>query len=168
MTLNNKLQNEKMTKSSYVIPVFIGGAIGAVDGSIGDINANFSNNYAQANNGLAMGGAIAVETGYYGNMIGNFAGNYAKGSDAYGGAIFLTSDSRVKPTTISGTFSGNYALATGDSWSRAYGGAIYNGWSNRDAALALENTPSTYMEVPSYNPAIVNSSFINNYAKAEG
>ena len=145
-----------------------GGAIGAVDGIIGDINANFSNNYAQANNGLAMGGAIAVETGYYGNMIGNFAGNYAKGSDAYGGAIFLTSDSRVKPTTISGTFSGNYALATGDSWSRAYGGAIYNGWSNRDAALALENTPSTYMEVPSYNPAIVNSSFINNYAKAEG
>ena len=144
-----------------------GGAIGAVDGSIGDINANFSNNYAQANNGLAMGGAIAVETSYYGNMIGNFAGNYAKGSDAYGGAIFLTSDSRVKPTTISGTFSGNYALATGDSWSRAYGGAIYNGWSQMAGSLALANTPTTYQEVR-YVPTIVNSSFINNYAKAEG
>lgn len=34
ITLNNKLQNEKMTKSRYVIPVFIGGAIGAVLGVI--------------------------------------------------------------------------------------------------------------------------------------
>ncbi|MEK5185336.1 hypothetical protein [Solibacillus sp. FSL W7-1324] len=32
MPLNNKLRNEKITKSNYVIPVFIGVAIGAVLG----------------------------------------------------------------------------------------------------------------------------------------
>ncbi|WP_339194615.1 hypothetical protein MKY27_09460 [Solibacillus sp. FSL R5-0449] len=34
MTLNNKLRNDKKNKSSYVIPVFIGGAVGAVLGVI--------------------------------------------------------------------------------------------------------------------------------------
>jgi len=34
MPLINKLQNEKVNKSSYVIPVFIGGAVGAVLGVI--------------------------------------------------------------------------------------------------------------------------------------
>ncbi|BAK16271.1 integral membrane protein [Solibacillus silvestris StLB046] len=36
MTLNNKLQNEGKKKSSYnyIIPVFIGGAIGAVLGVV--------------------------------------------------------------------------------------------------------------------------------------
>ena len=38
MTLNNKLQNEGKKKSSYIIPVFIGGAIGAVLGVVAYVN----------------------------------------------------------------------------------------------------------------------------------
>ena len=165
--ISGEFKNNAVTAYDYWAE---GGAISATseDSSLGNINANFSNNYASAGYGPAMGGAIAIETNYYGNMIGNFTGNYAKGMSAYGGAIFLSESSRNGVPTISGTFSGNYALASGDSWSRAYGGAIYNGWSKRAEALSLANTPSTYMEVPSYNPVIVNSSFINNYAKAEG
>lgn len=34
MTLNNKLQKERKKKFSYIIPVFIGGAIGAVLGIV--------------------------------------------------------------------------------------------------------------------------------------
>ncbi|MFL0584003.1 hypothetical protein ACH0B6_15615 [Solibacillus silvestris] len=34
MGLNNKLQSQEKKKSSYIIPVFIGGAIGAVLGVV--------------------------------------------------------------------------------------------------------------------------------------
>lgn len=34
MTINNKLQSVKKKKSGYMIPVFIGGAIGAVLGVV--------------------------------------------------------------------------------------------------------------------------------------
>ena len=34
MTLNNKLQNKEKKKSDYIIPVFIGGSIGAVLGVV--------------------------------------------------------------------------------------------------------------------------------------
>ena len=139
--------------------------------TIGNINANFSGNYALSDSeyGNAMGGAIAIEGSKYKNINGNFVGNYVQGARAYGGALFLTDGATGGSNpTISGTFDGNYAHAKSsatDAWTTAQGGAIYNGRSQMAGSL-LNDTPSTYTSM--VDPIIYNASFTNNYAKAEG
>ena len=100
-----------------------GGAI-YNDGTIGDINGDFSDNYADATFGSAYGGAI-YNSETIGDITGDFSGNYAEsGSYAKGGAIY--NDGTIGD--ISGDFSDN-SVRTGSS-SPAFGGAIYNDGSS--------------------------------------
>ena len=134
-----------------------GGAINVNrDAAINTITGNFSNNYAKSvGTGLgegdktyARGGAI-FNVGYIKKISGNFTQNSAQsaGIEAYGGAVYqMYSDAySLGIDEISGTFQGNYALAT-NSAGLAKGGAIYNG----------ENMQIT----------VTGSNFIDNYAQA--
>ena len=92
------------------------------DAKLGDINADFVGNYAQANSSgySAIGGAIYNSYGTIGNITGDFIGNYVQGSSgAYGGAIYNYSG---RIGDITGDFIGNYVKGS----SYTYGGAIYN------------------------------------------
>lgn len=115
---------------------------------IGDITGNFIGNYAYSSNSFAFGGAI-YNDGTIENITGDFVGNYAQSSYsyAYGGAIL--NDGTIE--NITGDFIGNYA-----SGYSAYGGAILN-----------EGTIGTKDADGNVIGGIINSSFINNYAKAE-
>lgn len=91
----------------------LGGAI-RNGSTIGNINADFKNNYAESENSYAFGGAI-YNTSTIGSLSGSFKDNYAKtNSDTYlalGGAIFHTGDGNNLNLTADGvtnTFSGNY------------------------------------------------------------
>ncbi len=102
-------------------------------GEMGNINADFINNFAKTRvilfdmndclAGYSLGGAI-YNKGSISNIMGNFIENYiyAEGhnvaSYAYGGAIY--NDGSIGK--ITGDFIGNQARR----WSNAYGGAIYN------------------------------------------
>ncbi len=128
------------------------GAIYNHRGTIGDITGDFIGNYAAAaGNYTAVGGAI-YNTGTIGDITGDFIGNYAAGESAGGGAIY---NSVGTIGDITGDFIGNYAA--GES---AVGGAIYN-----YGGIIGQTTPDGNIMPDS---GIVNSSYINNYASANG
>ena len=112
------------------------------NGTIGDINGHFIGNYA-AGASMFLGAAIHNERGTINNIAGDFIGNYVSSSavSSYGGAIYSGFNGTI--VNITGDFIGNYASSSYYS----QGGAIYN-WGG-----TIKN--------------IVNSSFINNYAKSE-
>ncbi len=126
------------------------------DGSkiIGDITGDFIGNYASSTNYYAQGGAIYNKGANVtiGNITGDFIGNYASSIDSYaqGGAIY---NDRGTIGNITGDFIGNYTQ--GNSFGR--GGAIYNSWGTIGAKDDDGNVVG----------GIINSSFINNYAKSE-
>ena len=151
---------------------------------IGDITGDFIGNYATGDSS-AYGGAICNDIGTIGDITGDFIGNYVSstGYDAYGGAIYnyrTIYNDRGTIVDISGNFIGNYA--TGDS--SAYGGAIYNiGTIGNITGDFIGNYVSsgssdiyTYAKggaiyntgtIGTSDGGIINSSFINNYAKSE-
>ena len=97
-----------------------GGAIYSYGTKIEDITGDFIGNYASAGS-TADGGAIYNSSNsQIGNITGDFISNYGKSSSSsvYGGAVA----NYGTITNITGDFIGNYAL----SYSKAYGGAIYN------------------------------------------
>lgn len=95
---------------------YYGGSI-VNQGTIGDIHANFKNNYSISAMYGAYGAAIYNHsTGKIGNITGDFISNYASSAFTDGGAIL--NDGSIGE--ISGNFMYNYA--TGGS----NGGAIYN------------------------------------------
>ena len=153
-----------------------GGAIYNKDGTIGDITGDFIGNYAAGES--AVGGAIYNSAGTIGDITGDFIGNYAAGESANGGAI----DNTGIIGDITGDFIGNYAA--GES---ASGGAISNYGTIGDitgdfignyaagesaAGGAIANIGIIGQTTPDGNimpdSGIVNSSFINNYASANG
>ena len=95
--------------------------------SIGDIVANFLDNYIIANTTYGFGGAIHLGYGSVNSISGTFGGNYVKvlgntdTSIGKGGAISNENDSSI--TTLSGTFTDNYVTATTKV---AQGGALHN------------------------------------------
>ena len=127
------------------------------DGStiIGDITGDFIGNYASSTNSHVQGGAIYNKGANVtiGNITGDFIGNYASSTNSYaqGGAIY--NDFGATIGDITGDFIGNYAQ--GNSFGR--GGAIYNSWGTIGAKDDDGNVVG----------GIINSSFINNYAKSE-
>ncbi len=104
-----------------------GGAIYNEDGTISSITGSFTGNYAQGEE-ESYGGAIYSEDGELISSIeADFTGNYAGGYDLYGdvasgaaagGAIYLD---YTEVGSVTGNFTGNYAVATAS----ANGGAIY-------------------------------------------
>ena len=133
-----------------------GGAIYNYDGTIGDITGNFIGNYAAASGEYAeaLGGAIYNYRGTIGDITGDFISNYASGDYASGGAI-SNYDGTIGD--ITGNFIVNYAAASGEY---AAGGAICNLYGTIG-----QTTPDGNIMPDS---GIVNSSFINNYASANG
>ena len=126
-----------------------GGAI-ANYGNIEEIEGNFSDNYAESTDGIALGGAVYNYDASMESITGNFSNNYATaGTEAFGGAIYNTSGGNVGTLSINnitGDFINNYASAQNDR-GFARGGAIYN--DNR----TIEK---------------ITGSFIGNYAVATG
>ena len=121
-----------------------GGAIYNANATITSIVADFIDNYALAVSDQANGGAIH-NSKTIGKISGDFIGNYTQSEkeSVYGGAIFNSGTINE----VSGEFRGNYAQSLfGALPLNAAGGAIYN----KDARITL-----------------VNSSFYDNYAKAE-
>ena len=107
------------------MPGTAGGAIINI-AQIGNINGDFSGNYAKAEN---TGGGAIFNVGLIGDLTGNFVGNYAEGEKtAAGGAIadlgvlgmFVGSDS-PSALTVNGSFANNCAKAADGI---ASGGAI--------------------------------------------
>ena len=118
--INNDFVELNVATSSYAY----GGAIcNDRNGTIGDINGDFIDNYVSSSgsNVYAQGGAIYNERGTIGDITGDFIGNYAYSNDysAHGGAIY---NYRGTIGNITGDFIGNYASGSSSS----YGGAIYN------------------------------------------
>ena len=115
-------------------------------GTIGDITGDFIGNYTSGRS--SEGGAIYnSDYGTIGNITGDFIGNYVYTSSAYdssGGAIYNSDKGIIDD--ITGDFIGNYASSDSSSYAYSQGGAIYNRGTIKN---------------------IVNSSFINNYAKSE-
>ncbi|MBQ8785823.1 MAG: hypothetical protein IJZ59_07290, partial [Alphaproteobacteria bacterium] len=105
--------------SDYYGGAAYGGAI-YNEGSIGNITASISNNYAGA--GYALGGAILNES-IIQSINGNISSNYAiSGYVSYGGAIYTSSTySTVYIGDIIGDIVGNYAI----SQEEARGGFLY-------------------------------------------
>ena len=134
--------------------ITVGGGAIANGGTIGDITGNFIGNYAAASGEYASAGAIYNHRGTIGDITGDFIGNYAAAAGNYtavGGAIYNTGTIG----DITGDFIGNYAA--GES---AVGGAIYN-----YGGIIGQTTPDGNIMPDS---GIVNSSYINNYASANG
>ena len=107
-----------------------GGAIHVLYDSskLGDINANFVNNYASSSTDSAEGGAIYMYYGTIGDITGNFEGNYVigkQGGSASGGAI---TNRYATIGNITGNFKNNYARGgetSSSSYSLTGGGAIF-------------------------------------------
>ena len=160
----------------------VGGAIANYRGTIGAITGDFIGNYAAGE--YAAGGAISNEYGTIGDITGDFIGNYASGESAVGGAI---ANYRGTIGDITGDFIGNYAA--GES-AEAVGGAIANSYGEiknitgnfignnvqseevaaggaicNEYGIIGQTTPDGNIMPDS---GIVNSSFINNYASANG
>jgi len=124
-TIEGLFTNQKIEKSSGTA---YGGAINnhgtsANFAKLGNINADFINNYAiSSSSSTAAGGAIYNDKGVIKNITGDFVGNYAKSSNGnvWGGAIlnwYQTIDN------ITGDFIGNYIIS---SQKEAKGGALHN------------------------------------------
>lgn len=106
-----------------------GGAIQVLyESKLGDINANFVNNYASSTTGPADGGAIYMYYGTIGDITGNFDGNHViglSGGSASGGAI---TNRYATIGNITGNFKNNYARddkTSTDSYNATGGGAIF-------------------------------------------
>lgn len=105
-----------------------GGAIQVLyESKLGDINANFVNNYASSTIGSAYGGAIYMYYGTIGDITGNFESNYviSENGVAQGGAI---ANRYATIGNITGNFKNNYARddkTSTDSYNATSGGAIY-------------------------------------------
>ena len=105
-----------------------GGAIQVLyESKLGDINANFVNNYASSTTGSAYGGAIYMYYGTIGDITGNFESNYviSENGVAQGGAI---ANRYATIGNITGNFKNNYARddkTSTDSYNATSGGAIY-------------------------------------------
>lgn len=129
-----------------------GGAIYNDLATIGNITGDFIGNYA------TQGGAI-YNWKTIGNLTGNFIGNYAFSSSyAWGGAIDNSYGGKIG--NITGDFIGNYASTSSTTSFSTYanGGAIYN---DIDATIGAKDADGKVIG------GIINSNFINNYAKAE-
>lgn len=179
----NNFQNSAITNEgeiSITDSVFtnntgtLGGAINNKD-SITEISksvfvGNNANDFSTNTYSDAEGGAIANLSGTIGDINGDFLGNFASsnstasgyntnGANAIGGAIANISGTIGN---LSGNFAGNYTLAVNSSSKAnsitfAAGGAVSNGFG----------TIGTKDENSKVVGGIVNSNFINNYAKAE-
>ena len=106
-----------------------GGAIQVLyESKLGDINANFVNNYASSTTGPADGGAIYMYYGTIGDITGNFDGNHViglSGGSASGGAI---TNRYATIGNITGNFKNNYTRGSetsSDSYNATGGGAIF-------------------------------------------
>ncbi len=128
-TIENINSNFLLNHSNGISGIVEGGAIANIDidtnnmAYITNIKGDFLLNYiyAKGDNVKAIGGAIA-NNGYITNIEGNFIGNYIKiennNNTGNGGAIYNVHDIK----NITGNFIENYV----DSYSNAYGGAIYS------------------------------------------
>ena len=162
-----------------------GGAI-HTNHTVGNITGDFIDNYSVSNTVGARGGAIWAGTsntsGVIKNITGNFINNYSKGvSEVYGGAIHNGSS---VIGDITGDFIDNYVYAT-DGY--ASGGAIYNNTNSitgdytgdyignyvsasssaKGGAIYFSSTSGSKDSEGNIVAGIINSSFINNYAKSE-
>ena len=119
---NNYAYNKSGASAAWGGAIYNRGAITA----IGDIEADFSGNYAKSN-GDTSGGAILNAQAKIGFIKGNFDNNRAVSLNSYsnGGAIYNVSAS-IKG--ISGNFVNNYAEGNRDDsrYIGAVGGAIFN------------------------------------------
>ncbi|MBQ9271435.1 MAG: hypothetical protein IJ218_04130 [Alphaproteobacteria bacterium] len=127
-------QNYALSDDNYALAGAIQnkGALSAgIYAQIGDITANFIENYAKGYL-QSYGGAI-LNYGKIGAIEGNFETNYAQSATGYslGGAIYnnghyLTANPEIEEngniSSVTGDFSGNYAKG----YTNARGGAIYN------------------------------------------
>lgn len=134
---------------------YAGAGVGAIynGGSINNISGIFISNYAYSIDGRAMGGAIYndayIQNAYIQKIAGNFISNYTfSRQTSSGGAIanFAIIDS------INASFIGNSATSN----FAAFGGAIYN-----------EGTIGNKDESGNLVDGIINSSFINNFARVD-
>ncbi len=120
--VNNYVYNKSGASAAWGGAIYNRGATAA----IGDIEADFSGNYAKSN-GDTRGGAILNAQAKIGFIKGNFDNNRAVSLNSYsnGGAIYNVSAS-IKG--ISGNFVNNYAEGNRDDsrYIGAMGGAIFN------------------------------------------
>ena len=159
--------------------VTYGGAIANL-ASIGNINANFTNNYVNAYADDAFGGAV-YNTGTLANITGDFNGNYAfagyyNEDKAYGGAIYNTGTIGDITTNTNVGFTGNYAEYDNyGSLSESLGGAIYNTGTIGDITANFNQNEARRTNGQGgaiYNEgtlgSIIDSSFISNSARKNG
>lgn len=158
--------------------------------SIGQINADFINNYASAKSSYAGGGAVyngqnGMIAGIKGNFIGNYSYTHGGHSTYYASAIGGAIANKGEIESITGDFIGNYSVSNGEYTRQITGGAINNDGviygiegdfiGNYIVAKSGASSPSSGQVDAGggaiFNSAriiaIVNSSFINNFAKSE-
>jgi len=138
--------------------------------SIGEINADFYNNYSISSGGNITGGLIySIECD---SIAGTFSGNYAQGGTIFGGIIY-----NIKSiANIKGLFSRNYAKGIYDN-SYVQGGAIFNvnhaSISNIDADFVNNYVSGSYPSggaIASVGDATIGDlkgNFVNNYADGQ-
>ena len=132
--------------------------------TVGTILGNFTGNYAKStvssnieNSNGAYAGAIFNNTSDLTIENSTFTGNYVESErnsgnqNSHGGAIYNKGNINISNTT----FDGNYAKGNGGAF--AYGGAIYNNFSN-DTSKVATITGSTF----------TNNSTIDNWGNADG
>ena len=180
-----RISNNEDKSSETISGVFVGQTTGSTSGTqyggaiynsgsnakLGDINADFVNNYTQTDSQYieTRGGAIYNEESTIQNIVGDFIGNYAKTTRhaaARGGAIYNAYQSVIG--NITGDFIGNYVLGI----SSADGGAISNtGTIGNITGNFCGNYSINYYEamggaIANYNNiAHITGDFIGNYAK---
>jgi len=128
----------------------VGGAIqNRANSIIGDINANFTENYVKTNSGNCFGSAIVNygtsldDIAVIGNIQGNFLNNYSE--SVSGDTVGVIMNQKAIINSISGYFEGNYAISGG----RISAGAI----NNNDHSIITEG---------------ITANFKDNYSKTTG
>ena len=149
-----------------------GGAIYNYDAIIGTIEADFTGNYAFCNEDASARGGAIYNDGKIAAIIGTFSNNYTYSieDNSDGGAIFNSGEI----TSIDAIFQDNYA-ASGDE--DAKGGAVYNygtighleGYFEENYVVTKDYEASGGAIYNDFGSElnIINSSFINNYAKSD-
>ncbi len=147
---NNSVQSTELSANGGVIANYVESSKDNDIAQIGNIKANFSENYALSTKNSAYGGAIAnfyvKSQNDYKNAIidsinSTFENNYAKtestdsSNGAYGGAISNTATIREINNSV---FKNNYAMSVGGS--NAAGGAIY---TTQDLVINANNNGLT-------------------------
>ncbi|MFV0626095.1 MAG: hypothetical protein ACK5N8_01940 [Alphaproteobacteria bacterium] len=140
-----------------------------IKSAIGDIIGNFIGNHG------INGGAIFGRNAQFGNITGDFIGNYVAStmSSTSGGAIY---NYDAQFGNVTGDFIGNYASSTATS-SAAFGGAIYNFYSNAVIGDITGNFIRNYISgvytnggaIGNQNGATIGNitgDFIENYANS--